>query len=254
MSMKRLGAIRKRTMAVLATVTVVGVVAVVGAAQASRSGHAAASSRLGAGGTSTLDTSRNPLLARTRYSPQLSAPRAQANLVTLRRRFGVLRRSSSAHVGRRSDGRVVAGGPSPWELRFAPVQIARYGLDLADAQYVPINGAFGVVVVPGSSGACMRWPEADQSEGVIGGGVCSPDLADIKAGGLTGTDQITPGTNARTVIGLVPDGVTSVRVGLSDGATKVVTPSSNVFAVNAGTSTYTSVAVRAGSGPFGTVG
>ncbi len=231
---------RTRTFAVLAVVVIVATASV---ASAIGAGHFTAA------GEHRIHRLANGSIA-VPVSSQLLGHRVKAAGAPLSKRFDVFKRSGTrrSHFHGRAARIASIVAASPPSMPGPVVQ--RLGLDLGNVQYVDLGGGLYVWLYPGTNGACMLWPKADNpsGSGFVGSGDCNSQLSSIDLGNMVGEDPSTPGTGGKTVIGLAPDGVTSARVTLADGTTKSASVANNVYAVPVGDAGFTKVTL-AGTGP-----
>jgi hypothetical protein len=121
-----------------------------------------------------------------------------------------------------------------------------YGLDPSQAGEATIGrGESTVWLVPGSNGACLVNLE-DRQQGELAGVVCNTPGA-VDAGLLWTNDWVpaygTDGSGARVLIGVAPDGNSSVTINWSDGSHTVAPVSDNIYSVPL-RSAWTSVTLK----------
>jgi hypothetical protein len=131
---------------------------------------------------------------------------------------------------------------------MAQILTQQYGLELDQTQVVTLSPSLRVWLYPGTQGACMYWPDNEPRAGLVRSGICNPIMSSIESGDMVGEDTAAPGTGGGTVIGLVPDGVTSATVTLSDGTQRTVPVANNVYSAPAGAQGFQSVSLRNASG------
>lgn len=140
---------------------------------------------------------------------------------TLARHFGVFRFARSADAGPTLPSAVAASLASvPQQLNVAA---ARFIVTGSAPATTPIGKSTGVWLVPGAQGVCVF--DADF------GGTCSglAGPGSPASGGLRATSSTGDGTE--TVMGLVPDGNTSVSVVMSDGSVDQASVVDNVYSI-----------------------
>jgi hypothetical protein len=128
-----------------------------------------------------------------------------------------------------------------------------YGANPSQAAETAIGpGHDEVWLVPGSSGACLVDVEGQQGAGSS----CNSSKA-VDAGYLWTLDTIpygAGGTMTQVLLGVVPDGNTSITVSWTDGSTTVVPVNDNIYSVPIGSHAgWKSLTLRNDAGPVVTV-
>lgn len=161
---------------------------------------------------------------------------------SLMRGFAVIRRASRTGARAATD----SAGAFPGEM---PDRVSQWGLAVGDATAITNSLGFDLWVVPGSTGTCFVYTMRSEPQ-VVGAGNCAPN-AMVLTGGLV-SGLYSPDGSEETLIGLVPDGNSSVMVTRTDGSTESVPVSQNVYIVQ-GASGLASVTFRDASGRQTTV-
>lgn len=102
-------------------------------------------------------------------------------------------------------------------------------LGLTPTAAVFVDGAFPSWIVPGSTEVCLM--HGPLGSGGSSGGICGT-IAAFEQRGLAEATETSSGANV--VLGLVPDGNQSVEVTDSDGSTKAVPVTDNVYEITGG--------------------
>jgi hypothetical protein len=160
------------------------------------------------------------------------APAVSARLAQL---FKVL---SATNLGARG----VAARTGAQPLPASVVQgMSNYEPDLAPAEAVFTGGVYPTWVVPGSSEVCLVVGTTGSRS--VPGATCGP-TAKAEAGltGMTETDSGQP-----VVLGLAPNGNTSVEVTNADGTTENVPVTNNVYEVVSGKPSTVSLKTASGT-------
>ncbi len=141
----------------------------------------------------------------------------------LKRHFAVFRLPRAASAGTESQATLPSG---------IAASVATNGFvqtDVANARFVSVGS--GVWVVPGSNGACLVNNDAGTSTGCL-------TLGGVDGGGLFQMD-LSAGKPV-SILGLAPDGNSSVTLAFADGTTRDVPVVDNVYeATGAGMTTVT---------------
>jgi hypothetical protein len=193
----------------------------------------------------------------------LAAPAIEPVDATLLAGFALLRDASTQAASQPADSSdqaaletAVALDDSPPPPGIIPFHNV-HGLDLLRAGETTVGpGHAPVWLVPGSNGACLVNLE-DRAEGEIAGSVCNT-TGSVDAGYLWTNDWVpsySPDkSGARVLIGVAPDGNSSVTINWTGGGSTVLPVTDNVYSVPlGGHSGWTSVTLRDSSGQTVTV-
>lgn len=160
------------------------------------------------------------------------------NLAFLRSRFAIFsahRRARTAHGIRFSPARAVRSAVGATDSvavgAWVPGHelITQYGLLTSAETTVTFPSGQTLSIVPGASGVCMLWSIAPNADGLDGQGGCDPHLTLLANRGMYGSVASTPGNGGPAIIGLVPNGTTSVTLQLRSGATVSAVATQNVI-------------------------
>lgn len=164
---------------------------------------------------------------------------------SLVKHFAVLRRATrpSAWTAGASSENIVATA-----VGYLSALNKSYGADASQAAETTIGpGHVDVWMVPGGTGACLV-----DLEGPQGAGSTCNGAAAVDAGELWTLDTIPYGASGamtRVLLGLAPDGNSSVTVSWAGGGSTVVPVSNNVYSVPIGSHAgWTSVSLKNGAG------